>query len=223
MRILEALDAESLCATGCLFGGGTRVALAYGEFRESADVDFLVSDPAGYAALRSRAREQGAAALFRDPGAVHLPRPPSTDQYGIRFPVEVDGRLVKVELVREGRIPLDGGVRPEWSPVDCLALDDMVAEKLLANSDRWLDRGVLSRDLIDLAVLRAREGPLPARAWQKASAAYGPSVRSDLRRAAAAFRGEDASLWRTRCFEGLAIEDPAPVLSGVAALLADLA
>ncbi|WP_255343899.1 nucleotidyl transferase AbiEii/AbiGii toxin family protein [Methylibium sp. T29-B] len=41
--ILAALDADVLVANDCLFGGGTAMALRYGEYRESVDIDFLVS------------------------------------------------------------------------------------------------------------------------------------------------------------------------------------
>jgi hypothetical protein len=36
----------------CYFGGGTAMALRYGEYRESVDIDFLVSDLAGYREMR---------------------------------------------------------------------------------------------------------------------------------------------------------------------------
>lgn len=37
----------------CLFGGGTAIALRHGEYRESVDVDFLVSELEHYRELRS--------------------------------------------------------------------------------------------------------------------------------------------------------------------------
>ncbi|MGZ5237564.1 MAG: nucleotidyl transferase AbiEii/AbiGii toxin family protein, partial [Caldimonas sp.] len=52
--ILQALDAELLAASHCLFGGGTAMALRYGEYRESVDIDFLVSSQPGYRAMRQR-------------------------------------------------------------------------------------------------------------------------------------------------------------------------
>ena len=51
-RVLDALDAELLAAANCYFGGGTAIALRHGEYRESVDVDFVVSDISGYSALR---------------------------------------------------------------------------------------------------------------------------------------------------------------------------
>ena len=50
--VLRALDARLLHAQQCLFGGGTALALRYGEYRESVDIDFLVSHREGYRALR---------------------------------------------------------------------------------------------------------------------------------------------------------------------------
>ena len=53
---------------------------------------------------------------------------------------------------------------------------DLVAEKLLANDDRYLDDSALGRDLVDLLVLERHLGALPAAALAKAHEAYGPSV-----------------------------------------------
>jgi hypothetical protein len=55
----------------------------------------------------------------------------------------------------------------------------MATGKLLANSDRWRDDAVLSRDLIDLAMMKPGR-PLLRQAVDKASAAYGDSVQADL-------------------------------------------
>jgi hypothetical protein len=46
-HILAALDGSTLAQHACWFGGGTCIALRFGEYRESVDIDFLVSDPAG--------------------------------------------------------------------------------------------------------------------------------------------------------------------------------
>jgi hypothetical protein len=68
--LLGALDVEHLQRSKCVFGGGTRIALELGEYRESRDVDFLVSDADAYASLRMLVRERGCA-------AVPVRRPPS--------------------------------------------------------------------------------------------------------------------------------------------------
>jgi len=52
--VLQCLDPQVLAARGCWFGGGTAMALRYGEYRESVDIDFLVADIAGYRDLRQQ-------------------------------------------------------------------------------------------------------------------------------------------------------------------------
>ena len=43
-KVLELLDADLLKQHNCLFAWDTAIALRYGEYRESVDMDFLVSD-----------------------------------------------------------------------------------------------------------------------------------------------------------------------------------
>jgi hypothetical protein len=221
LELLAAFDSGLLSRCRFLFGGGTRIVLELDEYRESLDIDFLCSDAEGYAEVRFQASSRGYDSLFRADArrGFHLPREMRIDQYGIRFPVEMEGSLIRVELIREARIALDAGVRPDWSPVDCLALDDCFAEKLLANSDRWPDRQVLSRDLIDLGALRRKVGSIPSSTWAKVEPAYKAATRDDLRKALAAFLGDSA--YRRRCFEGLRIEEPDEILAGMGMLLQD--
>lgn len=223
LELLAAFDDGLLSRCRFLFGGGTRIVLDLDEYRESLDIDFLCSDAEGYAELRFQASSRGYDSLFKADArrGLRLPREIRIDQYGIRFPVEIEGGLIRVELIREARIELDPGVRPKWSPVDCLALTDCFAEKLLANSDRWPDRQVLSRDLIDLGALRRRVGPVPDCTWAKVEPAYKAATRNDLRKALAAFLEDTA--YQRRCFEGLRIEDPAEILAGMETLLQELA
>jgi hypothetical protein len=221
LAVLRAFDSDRLARCQFYFGGGTRIVLDLDEYRLSRDVDFLCSSADGYSELRFAAAKEGYAALL--PGAeregLRFPREMRTDQYGIRFPVEIEGQVLRVELIREARIGLDPGTRPPWSPVDCLSLADCYAEKLLASSDRWADRQVLSRDLIDLGALRERIGPIPEGAWRKAEATYRTVVRTDLRKALDLLADED---YRRRCFEGLHVEDAEPILAGLARLRTDL-
>jgi hypothetical protein len=53
LKALRALNAETLCRAECFFCGGTRIALALHEYRESADIDFLCASRTGYRALRA--------------------------------------------------------------------------------------------------------------------------------------------------------------------------
>ncbi len=213
-RLLSALNGALLAEHAAVFGGGTRIALEHDEFRCSRDVDFLVSDRRGFIELRNLVcSEGGVQRLFQEPQ--ELPREPRVDQYGIRFPVRVDGETVKVEIIAEGRIELDGSVgqrlgAPWATIVDCFA------EKLLANSDRGFDDTYLSRDLLDLAMLHEARDGIPDVAWDKARSAYGSSVERDLQRTAALFlKSVDC---QRRCFERLDVTTPDTVLAGVRAL-----
>lgn len=222
LSLLLAFNSEILSRCRFFFGGGTRIVLDLDEYRESHDIDFLCADAEGYAELRFEAATKGYGALFKPDsrGSLHLPREMKIDQYGIRFPVEMAGDTIRVELIREARIDLERGTRPDWSPVDCLTIPDCYAEKVLANSDRWADRQFLSRDLIDLAALRSQLGPIPEEAWGKVERAYKTAGRDDLLKAIAAFKGDDS--YRQRCFQGLHLDDPARVLAGVDQLRQDI-
>jgi hypothetical protein len=179
-QLLDALDAPRLASHRCLFGGGTAIALLNGEYRESRDVDFLVSDLDAYRALRSIVAEQGIGGLFTSP--VKALRDARMDQYGIRTLLEIDGVPIKFEIVLEARISIDGtAAGPLVCGVRTLTQIDQVAEKLLANADRWLDDAVDSRDLIDLAMM-LDDGRIPAAAFEKADQAYS-SIEADLAKA----------------------------------------
>ncbi len=215
LAVLQELRADVLQGCRFLFGGGTRIVLELGEYRESKDIDFLCSDPQGYADLRFEASRHGYPALFTPEGLrrVHFPREMRIDQYGIRFIGALDSTALRIELIREARIELDPGTRPAWLPVDWLSIPDCYAEKLLANSDRWADRQFLSRDLIDLAALRAHCGSVPEAAWRKVESAYKSAAKDDLRKALALLGGHPAYL--QQCFHGLAVRDPSDLLRGL--------
>ena len=106
-------------------------------------------------------------------------------------------------------------VQPEWSPVVCLSPIDQVTEELLANSDRWPDRSVNSRDLIDLAILKQKTD-FPDAAIAKAEAAY-PTIEP-LKRSLLAFHSNPE--YRLQCYERLAVKSPATVVDGLDLLAA---
>lgn len=187
--VLDALDADVLREAGCLFGGGTAMALRFGEYRESVDIHFLVSRVDGYRELRQRLTSaDGLRAITRPGHALTATREIRADQYGIRTRVSEGGTDIKFEIVLEGRIELDApGDDDRIQGVATLTMLDMAASKLLANSDRWADDAVFSRDVIDLAMMRPGRALLK-RATDKARAAYGDSVTADLAKAIEALR-----------------------------------
>lgn len=185
--LLERLDGALLADNECWFGGGTAMALRFGEYRESVDVDFLVSSLEGYRRLRQRVTEANSFAPLCRAGQAPLDeaRQPRADQYGLRTLLRVEGVEIKFEIVLEARIAFDApGDADTLCGVRALTPLDMLASKLLANSDRWRDDAVLSRDLIDMAMM-APSRPLLRQALAKAEAAYGASIRADLAKAVA--------------------------------------
>ena len=199
-QVLEALDGPLLRERGCLFGGGTAIALRFGEYRESVDLDFLISDLDAYRQLRQALTGiDGLAAIGKAGATLQQAAELRADQYGIRTRVQVDGQPIKFEIVFEARIPLQApGAADELCGVPTLTLLDMAASKLLANSDRWADDGVFSRDLIDLAMMRPTL-PLLRHAIAKAEVAYGDAVRRDLARAIDRMQARTG--WLERCMQ----------------------
>ena len=84
------------------------MALMHGEYRESIDIDFLVSDRDGYRQLRQwLAGPDGMQAITRPGFDLKQTREVRADQYGLRTMLLVDGVEIKFEVVLEGRIALD--------------------------------------------------------------------------------------------------------------------
>ncbi len=184
------------------------MALRYGEYRESVDIDFLISSAASYRELRLLLTgPQGLAAITRNHAQPFtLLREVRADQYGIRTAVQVAGEPVKFEIVREARIALDEPVTAdEICGIATLTPLDMVTSKLLANSDRWSDDGVFSRDVIDLAMMKPSLALLRV-AVAKAHQAYGDSILRDLAKAIDKLQSRPG--WLERCMRVMAMSLP---------------
>lgn len=212
-QVLLALNGALLREHSCLFGGGTAVALRYGEYRESVDIDFLVSDVACYRRLRLLMTEspRGMTAILRqNVRSLTQVNEVRADQYGIRTMLQVADRQIKFEIILEGRIKLDPpGEDDEICSIATLSPLDMISSKLLANSDRWADDGIFSRDLIDLAMMQPSV-KLLHRAVTKAEQAYGKAVIRDLGKAIAALQVRRD--WLDRCIKALAVNIPKALL-----------
>ncbi len=212
-QVLESLNESLLSSVQCYFGGGTRIVLELGEFRESVDVDFLCSDRVGYRELRSMVTQNTFGDVFSDP--YELMRDIRSDRYGIRTFLLVDGQPLKFEIISEGRIPLTG-TRMAAFPVDVLDHASCIAEKVLANADRGRDESTRSRDLIDLAFMAA--------SWSNddliagiavADTIYGDAVHREL--GATLDRFED-SAYRKKCIRELAVSDTRRLRRGLRTL-----
>jgi hypothetical protein len=110
------------------------------------------------------------------------------DRCGVRTMLRAGDVEIKFEIVLNARITLDPpGADDLVCGVATLTPLDAAASKLLANSDRWRDDAVLSRDLIDLAMM-APPKTLLRQAIDKAEGAYGAGIEADLRQAIQALR-----------------------------------
>jgi hypothetical protein len=210
LHILNSLNSSLLKECQAYFGGGTQLVLEFGEYRQSRDIDFLCPFGQGYTKLRRAIFESGHDALFAERSGLQFPRDIRADQYGIRFPIQTESYLIRFEIVAEGRINFEPPQSFDWVSVACLSRMDAIAEKLLANSDRWADTSTLVRDLIDLAMLRL-QAPFPTAAIAKAESAY--PVISPLQQALRYFQSHPE--FRDHCFEQLQIQQRDSVLNGI--------
>ncbi len=209
--VLAALNAQKLKNSFCYFGGGTAIALMFDEYRESVDIDLMVSDKDGYRQLRSDATDRGGLAnLFNAHHNLDLSAEVRADQYGIRSFIQVLDCKIKFEIVLEGRINFDLPSEVDSiMGISCLTPSDLMASKFLANSDRWGDASVFNRDLIDMAMMHYSEKEW-AHAYQKAYAAYGAAIKNDLLKACNAFLGNQ--IRRRESLRILKIEMPETIL-----------
>lgn len=211
-QVLDTLNGPLLRQNNCLFGGGTAITLRYGEYRESVDIDFLISDLSSYCHLRQLLTgPRGIAGIVRiDAQPLALAREIRADQYGIRTMLRTADQLIKFEIVLEGRIEL---AAPTVHDVVCgiatLTQLDLATSKLLANSDRWSDDGVFNRDLIDLAMM-APSLTLLRQAVAKAEVAYGQSIGLDLDKALERLQKRHG--WLERCMQAMAMNVPKAVV-----------
>lgn len=205
--VLENLDADLLAQNRCYFAGGTVLALMHHEYRESNDIDFMISAVDGYRNLRILLTgKEGFAALAKAGGNIRQVAEVRADQYGIRGKIEVEGVAIKMEIVREARITFDSpGEQDRICGITTLSDLDLVTEKLLANSDRWLDAAIFSRDVIDLAMMGANR-TLMKNAIEKAEIAYGAAVKKDLEKAIDRVLNKEG--WIERCMEAMAVSVP---------------
>jgi len=207
-RVLLALDAPMLRSHHCHFGGGTAIVLSHGEYRESVDIDFLVSDIDAYRDLRKGLQTQQQLESLFGIGHGPLASVPEirADQYGIRTRLSVATSIIKFKIVFEARINFDEpGPKDQIGGISTLSEVDLAASKLLANVDRWADAGVYSRDVIDLAMLELSKRAA-SQAFEKAESAYGDAVKRDLHKAVDMLKGRPDRL--AACLENLAMDVP---------------
>jgi len=206
-KALENLDASLLDKSGCYFAGGTALALMHDEYRESHDMDFMISELNGYRELRTLLTGiDGFKSLAKSGGMISQVGEVRADQYGIRGKIDVDGVPIKLEIVFEGRIKLEiPGANNKICGIRTLSDLDLATQKMLANSDRWGDAAIFSRDIIDLAMMSAGR-KLLRNAIEKAELAYGATIKRDLEKAID--RVLNKAGWLERCIAAMDISEP---------------
>jgi hypothetical protein len=124
----------------------------------------------------------------------------------LRVTLNVDNYPIKFEIILEGRIRLAiPDKEDQLCGITTLSPLDMAASKLLANSDRWADASVFSRDVIDLAMM-VPSATLLKNAIEKAQMAYGDSIVRDLNKAIDNLKTRTA--WLDRCMLAMEINTP---------------
>lgn len=211
--ILARMDAEFLAKAECYFGGGTQLAMAHGEYRESRDIDFLVSSVKGLRTLRETVGERSLGKLFK--GRIILEREVRAERDAIRtFIKESESAApIKFEIVVEARIELGGSLDPALG-VPVLGLRYAIAEKLLANADRGRAKEHRARDVIDLAFISLQAGEADFRAGCRlAEVPYGRVILRELDEVLKMLRLDPK--FRSQCVSDLLIEDPKALKRGL--------
>jgi hypothetical protein len=210
-NILQQLNGDLLREHRCYFGGGTAIALMKDEYRESVDIDFLISDKEHYRELRSLLTDTAGIYSIAKKGAkLVLARDIKADQYGIRTMIQSGDVVVKFEIVLEGRIVFDEpGPSNFVENIATLTKLDLLTSKLLANSDRWNDAAIYNRDIIDYVMLAPSKIELNA-SLKKAHLAYGNSIHRDLQKASNKLLAHDG--WLEECMKMLKIDIPKALL-----------
>lgn len=214
MRLLEMADPEFMEGANCLFSGGTRLALELGEHRNSIDVDLMCFDASGWGAIRSGVTNNSLGPIFKT--SPKLLRDVRAGRDAIRTFVQVNGMPVKLEIIREGNIPIEGAWLP-GVPVPVTSRASTIAQKLLATADRGADRASESKDLIDLAFIAA-SWPKPEldKGLEMAGRAYSPaSVHTGMRNALRLV--DDGAYW-AKCLSSLDVVNDGRLAAGLVAL-----
>jgi len=216
ITILKALRSDFFTEISAYFGGGTFLTLLYDEYRRSKDIGFICPVGDGYRMLRSEIYDKDYDAMFKNFSDITFPEEIKTDQYGVRFVVKAEGIPIKFKIMAEARISLQPAEFHSWPEVPCLSFTDSCAEKLLSNADRWADRAMESRDLIDLSVLRL-QSEIPKHSVEKAESAY--PVIKPLKKSVRFFQTNPG--YRKTCFSSLQVKNRAKVIDGLDLLASD--
>lgn len=171
VKALHQFNASYLAEHQILFGGGTRIALELGEFRESVDIDFLCGDSLAYKAVRKQVSNHSLGDLVIQD--FDYPREIRVDRDAVRCFIRIDETLIKLEFVACADYQLKPASQ-NFLPVPILDKTSCFITKLLANADRYNDYPY--KDIFDLLAIYQAWGEIPTRAWQVSDEIYSEKV-----------------------------------------------
>ncbi|WP_348731932.1 nucleotidyl transferase AbiEii/AbiGii toxin family protein [Rheinheimera texasensis] len=173
--VLECFDATFFIQNRIMFGGGTRIALQFDEFRESIDVDLFCPDKESYRAVRNTVLSNSLGQLVLQ-DFTYL-REIRFDRDKVVCFLKHQGSDIKLEILSCDSYSLVPDVG-QLFPIPYFDLDTCFYTKLLANSDRC--RAYPYKDIVDILMLFRHLRHIPLTSIQRAESHYGDVVKRDL-------------------------------------------
>lgn len=169
---LSNFNADFFCEHNIIFGGGTRIALELGEFRESVDIDFLCPDKKSYRVVREQVSNTSLGLLVKD--EFKYLRDIRADRDAVRTVIAYQGINIKVEFISCDNYDLSAITDTALFPVPFLDHTSCFYTKLLANADRKLVEPF--KDIFDILAMFDAWGAIPELAIILAESHYGKKV-----------------------------------------------
>lgn len=169
---LDNFNADFFCEHNIIFGGGTRIALELGEFRESVDIDFLCPNKESYRAVREQVTNINLGNLVKEE-FTYL-RDVRADRDAVRTVIDYQGTKIKLEFVSFDNYDLSATIDKSQFPVPFLDQTSCFYTKLLANADRKLIEPY--KDIFDILAMFNAWGSIPEQAISLAESHYGKKV-----------------------------------------------
>lgn len=169
---LSNFNADFFCQNNIIFGGGTRIALELGEFRESIDIDFLCPNKESYRAVRSTVTNSSLGDLVKT--EFEYVRDIRADRDGVRTIIKHQDTAIKLEFVSFDDYELSYEYQKDVFNVPFLDRLSCFYTKLLANSDRKLQPPF--KDIFDILAMYKCWGSIPGKSIDLAGKHYGKRV-----------------------------------------------
>lgn len=178
---LSHFDSSYLEANNILFGGGTRIALELGEYRESTDIDFFCAGRSSYRAVRSQTTNSSLGHVLNENSELEFLRDIRAGRDAIRTYVRTPGgdTPIKLELSHFDTCHIARDWRDALFNVPVVDSTTCFTMALINNADRFNDPN--RKDIFDLCMMRREWGEIPAEAWENADRTYGfPAIFQGL-------------------------------------------